>query len=304
MSWLLQRLRDWRQRRKWAAMHLEWLRTMVYGDARWLASNPIASALTQRYEAALRDDWYALDHEDTPRLRTRLGLDPSRATGGGEAACLNKISIVMDSNMTPEERSALIDAFSAKYAGAKAGIFQPLQPTLHAGEPVDEDGKAFRAAARLGLTLRFYGGCAQSGMPGSPSAYEVVPGQDRAAAMREAIERAQAVIAGGGEPQRLSEAQAQASQTAKDAKQFADALENDGWIPFHPSDRRALAAVLHSIAAPPLATLSASEPVYLVATGEVVDGRETYTRHEGAPPPLSDFERLYAAPGAWGCKQP
>lgn len=36
--------------------------------------------------------------------------------------------------------------------------------------------------------------------------------------------------------------------------------------------------------------------VYLVATGEVVDGQETYTRHEGAPPPLCDFERLYATP--------
>lgn len=36
--------------------------------------------------------------------------------------------------------------------------------------------------------------------------------------------------------------------------------------------------------------------VYLVATGEVVDGQETYTRHEGAPPPLCDFERLYASP--------
>jgi hypothetical protein len=36
--------------------------------------------------------------------------------------------------------------------------------------------------------------------------------------------------------------------------------------------------------------------VYLVATGETHEGRETYTRHEGAPPPLSDYEGpLYAA---------
>jgi hypothetical protein len=33
--------------------------------------------------------------------------------------------------------------------------------------------------------------------------------------------------------------------------------------------------------------------VYLVVTGEVHEGQETYTRHEGNPPPLCDFETLY-----------
>jgi len=69
----------------------------------------------------------------------------------------------------------------------------------------DEDGAAFRAAARLGLTLRFHGGCAQSSMPGAPSAYEVVAGEDRATAMREAVKRAAAVIEAGGEAQRLEQ---------------------------------------------------------------------------------------------------
>lgn len=67
----------------------------------------------------------------------------------------------------------------------------------------DQDGEAFRTAARLGLTLRFYGGCAQSSMPNTPSAYEVVAGGDRSAAMREAVQRAAAVIESGGESQRL-----------------------------------------------------------------------------------------------------
>ena len=44
------------------------------------------------------------------------------------------------------------------------------------------------------------------------------------------------------------------------------------------------------------AAATQQEPVFLVATGVVVEGQETYTRHEGAPPPLSDFETLYAAP--------
>jgi hypothetical protein len=35
--------------------------------------------------------------------------------------------------------------------------------------------------------------------------------------------------------------------------------------------------------------------VYLVATGEIVGGEETYTRHDDAPPPLCDSELLYAS---------
>lgn len=89
-------------------------------------------------------------------------------------------------------------------------------PTQSAPQPEDADGSAFRTAARLGLTLRFYGGVAQSSMPGSPAAYEEVPGQDRAAAMREAIERAASVIAGGGEAQKLAAPQPAAPQPSRD----------------------------------------------------------------------------------------
>lgn len=96
-------------------------------------------------------------------------------------------------NRTPEQRTALLEAFRAQVGAA------PQPPAAE-----DADGAAFRTAARLGLTLRFHGGCAQSGMPGSPSAYEVVHDQDSAAAMRRAVEQAEAVIAGGGEPQRLN----------------------------------------------------------------------------------------------------
>lgn len=62
----------------------------------------------------------------------------------------------------------------------------------------DPDGEAFRTAARLGLTLRFDGGVAQSATPGTPSTYEVVNKQDRAAGMRQAVIQAAAVIAAGG----------------------------------------------------------------------------------------------------------
>ena len=62
----------------------------------------------------------------------------------------------------------------------------------------DADGEAFRTAARLRLTLRFYGNCAQSGAPGTPSVYEVTTGPDSAEAMRASIDRA-AIAAAKGE---------------------------------------------------------------------------------------------------------
>lgn len=49
-------------------------------------------------------------------------------------------------------------------------------------------------------------------------------------------------------------------------------------------------------AAPAAAQPVAQEAVYLVATGETHNGEETYTRHDGAPPPLCDYERLYSTP--------
>lgn len=43
---------------------------------------------------------------------------------------------------------------------------------------------------------------------------------------------------------------------------------------------------------------STAEPerVYIVATGELYEGQETYTRHANRPPPLCDAELLFAAP--------
>lgn len=48
-----------------------------------------------------------------------------------------------------------------------------------------------------------------------------------------------------------------------------------------------------SCAAPKQATPAR---VYIVATGETHNAQETYTRHDGAPPPLSDAERLFTSP--------
>jgi len=103
-------------------------------------------------------------------------------------------------NLRGENFDDMIDALPATTQPVQQGAPTPAEA---AKTEADADGDAFRKAAELGLTLRFYGGCAQSGMPGSPCAYEVVNEIDRASSMREAVKRAAAVIAKGGESQRL-----------------------------------------------------------------------------------------------------
>lgn len=53
-----------------------------------------------------------------------------------------------------------------------------------------------------------------------------------------------------------------------------------------------------ALAAAPQPQVAAQEPkrVFLVATGELHEGEETYTRHDDAPPPLCDAECLYTHP--------
>lgn len=75
---ILQRYKAWRKRRYWARLQLEHLAAMIRSDWRWLAHDPVARELTDRYVRALRDDWYTLPHEDSCAFRTRLGLEPNR----------------------------------------------------------------------------------------------------------------------------------------------------------------------------------------------------------------------------------
>jgi len=86
----------------------------------------------------------------------------------------------------------------------------------------DADGAAFRVAAGLGLTLRFDGGVAQSASPGAPCAYEVVSGHDRAAAMRQAVNQAAAVVAAGGESHEASMSKVRATTAAPELAPLDD----------------------------------------------------------------------------------
>jgi hypothetical protein len=71
------RFKDWRKRRYWQALQFEHLSQMIRSDARWLAHDPVARALTERYEAALRDDWYTVAHDGPDAFRRKTGLEPS-----------------------------------------------------------------------------------------------------------------------------------------------------------------------------------------------------------------------------------
>ncbi|MEN2432313.1 hypothetical protein [Comamonas sp. F1-6] len=91
-----------------------------------------------------------------------------------------------------------VEAIRAKQAAKPKHSPLPEHAPQAQTDARDADGEAFRTAARLGLTLRFYGNCAQSGAPGTPSVYEVTTGPDSAEAMRASIDRA-AIAAAKGE---------------------------------------------------------------------------------------------------------
>lgn len=76
LSTQLQRYRDWRKHRNWSKQHLDFVRSMISQDSRWLANDPTSRALIERYERALNEYWYQLSHEDVYLFRNRIGLDP------------------------------------------------------------------------------------------------------------------------------------------------------------------------------------------------------------------------------------
>lgn len=77
---LIARFKAWRTRRFWQARQFEHLAQMIRSDARWLAHDPVARALTERYEAALRDDWYTIKHPWSDAFRRQIGLVPDYAS--------------------------------------------------------------------------------------------------------------------------------------------------------------------------------------------------------------------------------
>lgn len=77
MKALIARFKAWRTRRYWAARHLEFIRTQVLQDLRWLSVDPVGEAIMERYEGITdRLHWYSANHEPIDQFRRRIGMDP------------------------------------------------------------------------------------------------------------------------------------------------------------------------------------------------------------------------------------
>ena len=72
MKALIAKYKAWRERRYWAARHLEFLQAMIREDWRWLASTPGAGPFIERYHRAACSGWYQLAHQSSGDFRATL----------------------------------------------------------------------------------------------------------------------------------------------------------------------------------------------------------------------------------------
>jgi hypothetical protein len=83
--------RAWRRRRYWTSeRQLDYLRTLLQADHRWLAHYKTADALTTRYLAALAPDWYSRVHADACCFRREIGLEPLTALSALNSTAVRK----------------------------------------------------------------------------------------------------------------------------------------------------------------------------------------------------------------------
>ena len=126
-------------------------------------------------------------------MKAKLAKQRDKGYGGWDTDCSRERLSELLRNHVDKGDPVDVANFCAFLSARSEGIAPLAQADAR-----DADGEAFRTAARLGLTLRFYGNCAQSGAPGTPSVYEVTTGPDSAEAMRASIDRA-AIAAAKGE---------------------------------------------------------------------------------------------------------
>ena len=81
------------------------------------------------------------------------------------------------------------------------------------------------------------------------------------------------------------------AQEGKEQREYL-VLEGD-WPEFEPTWRAIEARM--SVASTQQQAGGEPQRIFLVPTGEIYEGEETYQRYEGSPPPLCDYEVLYTA---------
>jgi len=71
------RVTEWRRKRKWSdRKQLAWIRQTIVSDQQWMAHDPVAVALTQRYLSMLGDKWETVSIPHSGDFRAKIGLDP------------------------------------------------------------------------------------------------------------------------------------------------------------------------------------------------------------------------------------
>lgn len=78
IAWVKTWLKKRREGHWTAELQLEHLRVLIQQDHRWLAHDATASALTERYLAALAPDWFKRSHSGSGAFRREIGLEPKR----------------------------------------------------------------------------------------------------------------------------------------------------------------------------------------------------------------------------------
>ena len=74
---IIEKYKAWRHKREWNAdLQLYYLRIQVQEDLRWLASDPVATALCERYLSMITDGWEKRNRPSISEFRHSLKLDP------------------------------------------------------------------------------------------------------------------------------------------------------------------------------------------------------------------------------------
>lgn len=72
-KFMINQIRKFINRRRWSAnRQIEWMRVHLIDDSQWLAHDPKASAICQRYLAMLSDDWQKVQVEPVSKFRDRI----------------------------------------------------------------------------------------------------------------------------------------------------------------------------------------------------------------------------------------
>lgn len=81
---LIARFKEWRKRRHYRKRQMEFIRTLIENDLRWLSVHPAGKILLERYQKAVSPDWHEHSFEDPYSLRVRLGWCPHHKNPKGK----------------------------------------------------------------------------------------------------------------------------------------------------------------------------------------------------------------------------